>query len=300
MKRWLLLLIALATPRAFALSSHTYVSAAGDDVNPCSRAQPCRTFAMAINLTASNGTITPIDDASYGSLTITKPVTIDAGGHAVTMTALSGSVITINTPGADDLVALRGLSFDGFGAAASGIHVYAVGQLVVEHCTIQNVNGHGIDFGSTTNPSHLLVGDSTIANNLDASGTSSGVYQVAPFGNVALERVRVVNNGIGVQVRAGTLSIRDSTLVGNVQTNVKLIAAGVARIDIDNTLIAGSAAGTGVFSQGIAASVYVSNSTVTGNNQGLATLIGTINSFGNNRVFGNNSDGAFTTKLSPE
>ena len=144
-----------------------------------------------------------------------------------------------------------------------------------------------------------MVGDSTIANNLDA-GTSSGVYHAAPFGDVVLERVRVAGNNIGVQVRAGTLSIRDSTISRNAQANVKLLAASASRIDIDNALISASTAGTGIYSQGIAASVFVSNSTISGNNQGLTTVVGSIYSFGNNRLFGNSADGAFTAKLPTE
>ena len=296
MKSWILLL-AVHAASASALASHTYVSSAGDDLNPCTATQPCRTFAMAINVTANSGTITAVDEASFGSVTIGKPLTINAGGRVAALMASSGSVITIKTMGAEDLVVLRGLSIDGLNAATSGIRVVAVGKLVIERCTIQNVAGHGIDFESSTNPSHLLVSDSTIAYNVDPSGVSSGVYDAAPYGSAVLDRVRVAGNNIGVQVRAARLSIRDSTISGNVQANVKLVAANVSQIDIDDSLIADSVAGVGIFSQGIVANVYVSNSTITGNSQGLSTLIGSIYSFGNNRLFGNTTDGAFTAKM---
>ena len=295
--RWLLALLALHAASAFALSPRTYVSGLGDDSNPCTRAQPCRTFAMAITATMNGGAINVIDDAAYGAVTIAKPITIDAGGHVAAVMAASGSGILIDTTGAGDMVVLRGLSVDGLGTASSGIRAIAVGKLVVEHCTIQNAAGHGIDFESATNPSNLLVSDSTIVNNVDTVGGSSGVYHASPYGTVALERVRVADNNIGVQVRAATLSIRNSTISGNVQANVKLFAANASRIDIDNSLISGSVAGTGIHSQGLVASVFVSNSTITGNSQGLTTVIGSINSFGNNRVFGNTMDGAFTTTL---
>jgi hypothetical protein len=272
----------------------------GDDVNPCTIAAPCRTFAKAIVATTSGGTITALDDAVYGFVTISKPVTIEGAGHAAVAMSASGNVITVVTPGAGDAVVLRGLSIDGLGTASAGIRVLAVGKLIVEHCTIQNVAGHGIDFESATNPSNLLVSDSTIANNIDTSGTASGVYHASPFGKGVLERVRVADNTIGVQVRAGTMSVRDSTISGNAQVNVKLFAANVSKIDIDNSLIAGSVSGTGIFTQGIVASVYVSNSTITGNNQGITTVIGSTYSFGNNRLFGNTADGSFTTKLTPD
>ena len=295
--RWLLALLALHAASAFALASRTYVSGVGDDANPCTFAQPCRTFARAITATASGGTVSAIDDASYGVVTIAKPVTIDGGGHAAAVLVASGSGILVDTTVVDDLVVLRSLSIDGLGTASAGIRALAVGKLIVEHCTIQNVAGHGIDFESASNPSYLLVSDSTVAGNLDPSGVSSGVYHAAPFGNVVLERVRVADNNIGVQLRTATMSIRDSIISDNVQSNVKLVAANMGRIDIDNSLIAGSLGGTGIYSQGLVASVYLSNSTVTGNNQGLVTVLGAIDSFGNNRIFGNTTDGAVTTTL---
>jgi len=296
--RWILALLALHAAGAWAISTPTYVSSWGDDVNPCTHASPCRTFAKAMVATPDGGTIEALDDAVYGFVTITKPVTIDGGGHAAMAMAVSGTVVTIVTPGVGDMVVLRGLSIDGLGAAGAGIRALSVGKLVIEHCAIQNIAGHGIDFESSTNPSHMLVSDSTIANNINASSGASGVYHAAAYGTVALDRVRVTGNNIGVQVRASTLSIRDSTISGNAQVNVKLIAANASRIDIDNSLIADSVAGTGIHSQGLVASVYVSNSTITGNNQGLTTVIGSIYSFGNNRLFGNYTDGTFTTKVS--
>ena len=40
-----------------AQATRTWVSGVGDDVNPCSRTAPCKTFAGAISKTATNGEI---------------------------------------------------------------------------------------------------------------------------------------------------------------------------------------------------------------------------------------------------
>src|SRR5688572_17562804 len=65
-----------ATP-ASAQATRTWVSGVGDDVNPCSRTAPCKTFAGAISKTAAGGIINCLDPAGYGAVTITKSITID-------------------------------------------------------------------------------------------------------------------------------------------------------------------------------------------------------------------------------
>src|SRR2546421_10988885 len=73
-----LALIALAIPAsASAQATRTWVSGVGDDANPCSRTAPCKTFAGAISKTAAGGEINCLDPGGYGSVTITKSMTID-------------------------------------------------------------------------------------------------------------------------------------------------------------------------------------------------------------------------------
>src|SRR5205807_5391143 len=61
---------------AQAQATRTWVSGVGDDVNPCSRTAPCKTFAGAISKTAIGGEINCIDSGGFGSVTITKAITI--------------------------------------------------------------------------------------------------------------------------------------------------------------------------------------------------------------------------------
>ena len=62
-----------------AQSTRTWVSGVGDDLNPCSRTAPCKTFAGAISKTAINGEIDALDPGGYGTVTITKSITLDGG-----------------------------------------------------------------------------------------------------------------------------------------------------------------------------------------------------------------------------
>ena len=59
-----------------AQATRTWVSGVGDDVNPCSRTAPCKTFAGAISKTAAHGEISVLDPGGFGAVTITKSITI--------------------------------------------------------------------------------------------------------------------------------------------------------------------------------------------------------------------------------
>src|ERR1041385_7796369 len=64
---------------AQAQASRTWVSGVGDDANPCSRTAPCKTFAGAISKTFIGGEIDVLDPGGFGTVNITKSMTIDGG-----------------------------------------------------------------------------------------------------------------------------------------------------------------------------------------------------------------------------
>src|SRR5258705_10547133 len=67
----------MVTSMANAQATRTWVSGVGDDVNPCSRTAPCKTWAGAISKTFINGEIDALDEGGFGTLTITKSITIE-------------------------------------------------------------------------------------------------------------------------------------------------------------------------------------------------------------------------------
>src|SRR2546429_4422574 len=78
LRRWTMLLACLfVTLSAFGQATRTWVSGVGDDVNPCSRTAPCKTFAGAISKTAAGGKINCLDPGGFGAVTITKSIEID-------------------------------------------------------------------------------------------------------------------------------------------------------------------------------------------------------------------------------
>ena len=69
-----------AASQAHAQSTRTWISGTGDDVNPCSRAAPCKTFAGAISKTQTGGEIDTLDPGGFGAVTVTKSITLASDG----------------------------------------------------------------------------------------------------------------------------------------------------------------------------------------------------------------------------
>src|SRR5664279_1136217 len=96
-----------AAAPAHAQATRTWVSGVGDDVNPCSRTAPCKTFAGAISKTTAGGEINVIDPGGFGALTITKSIQILSGFEAgVLVSGTNGIVVNV---GVADKVLLEGL-----------------------------------------------------------------------------------------------------------------------------------------------------------------------------------------------
>src|SRR3954452_1504393 len=94
----------LASAPASAQATRTWVSGVGDDVNPCSRTAPCKTFAGAISKTAAAGEINCLDPGGFGTVTITKSLTIDCVGTLGSILAAGTNGVNVNdsataTPG---------------------------------------------------------------------------------------------------------------------------------------------------------------------------------------------------------
>src|ERR687894_1674807 len=86
-----LAVLALALPAsASAQATRTFVSGVGNDANPCSRTAPCRTWSGAQTKTAAGGIMMAIDDGAYGTISITKPLTLDGGRHQIGMLSSGG------------------------------------------------------------------------------------------------------------------------------------------------------------------------------------------------------------------
>src|SRR5262249_19682767 len=105
----------LSAGAVHAQATRTWVSGVGDDVNPCSRTAPCKTFAGAISKTAAGGIIDCLDPGGFGAVTITKSITIDCTATLGSTLVAGTNGINVNTaPGT--IVVLRNLEIAGIGS----------------------------------------------------------------------------------------------------------------------------------------------------------------------------------------
>src|SRR6516162_8972745 len=143
-----LLLIFLLSSAAQAQATRTWVSGVGDDVNPCSRTAPCKTFAGAISKTAPGGEIDALDPGGLGAVTITKGITIDGGGGQVASILVSGTNGIVVNAGAADVVTLRNLRINGIQVSGTGgvngVSYLGGGALHIENCYIFGFTQDGI------------------------------------------------------------------------------------------------------------------------------------------------------------
>jgi hypothetical protein len=136
---------------ASAQATRTWVSGVGDDVNPCSRTAPCKTWAGAISKTARGGEMNALDSGGFGTLTITKSITVDgAGVHASTLSSGGINGISINITDPADLdarVVLRNLSINGTGTTKglNGIRIVSARDVRLEHLRLATFTRNGVD-----------------------------------------------------------------------------------------------------------------------------------------------------------
>src|SRR5688572_27132016 len=142
---------------AQAQATRTWVSGVGDDVNPCSRTAPCKTYAGAISKTAKDGEISTLDPGGFGTITITKSITINGGGqgqgYGSILSALAPQGVLINITDVNDIrktVRLNWLDINGASTGTDGIRMIAGNAIHIENCNIDGLVGQGIDINTTT------------------------------------------------------------------------------------------------------------------------------------------------------
>ena len=301
---------------ASAQATRTWVSGVGDDVNPCSRTAPCKTFAGAISKTAAGGEINCLDPGGFGAVTIIKSMTI-ACQYTEGGALAGGNGITVNLPAATDVVLIRGLDIFGVNPPTNGIRFTGLGTLIVEDTTIRRFNAassFGISF-KPTGSSRLIVRNSTIANN--GNGATGGGILVQPVGAATLARVdlddvRIINNtNVGFMVNttgaaagAGVATTITNSLVSqNTSHGVQvLVPAGTSATTtmLVNVTLSNNN-GTAIVGDGAAATIRVTKSTISGNGAAVSALnSSSIRSYGDNRNRGNSAgDGPFGLPVIP-
>ena len=308
-------------PSAQAQATRTWVSGVGDDVNPCSRTAPCKTFAGAISKTAAGGEINCLDPGGFGAVTINKSMTINclyteggvlAGGNGILINDSTSA-----TPGTA-VVFLRGLDIFGVSPPSNGVRFISGGALHIEDSTIRRfnaANSQGVSF-QPSGPAELFITRTTIADN--GNGATGGGILIQPTGSgnaiVSMRQVRVINNantGIRIDATGNTgtrtnVMMEDVEIAGNSQGLSVIAAVGTTPTSVivqDSTITAN---GSGISANGGNAAVRVSGTAIVANSSGVTTANGAaVFSYGDNLLDSNPdnvapNNGAFTGAVLPK
>jgi len=293
-----LILLAVAVVPAAAQASRTWVSGVGDDVNPCSRTAPCKTFAGAISKTAAGGEIDALDPAGYGAVTITKAITIDGGGGQVASVLVSGTNGIVVQAGLSDVVTLRNIRFNGIGSGLNGIRFLAGRALIVESCNIFGFTQNGIDVAlNQASDGNVLVTDSVITNN--SQNGLRATNAAAAFVRVTLTRDVFDLNGYGVTATDNSLVLVTDSHASHSAGNGWFafpLAGGPAQITLTRCTSSNNG-GAGAAAQNPTAIVRFDGSVMDHNTgAGIVSVAGgQLLTFGNNRSIANGGgDGAAT------
>ena len=258
---FLVMVVATASV-ARAQATRTWVSGVGDDVNPCSRTAPCKTFAGAISKTAAGGTINCLHGVP--AHTATDPLTIDCAG-VLGSALFAGAASGVNVNGANIVVSLRNLDINGAGTGQVGVRFTNGKQLNIENVVISQASQTGVLVAAMASGGGLVIKNSTISNNVD-----------------------------GIRVAFGNTMVSNSIISGN--SGFALISETNGRISADSNLLVNNGiavqAGNGGAGQ-TNATVRITNNDVYGNLTDFVCGGGTVASDGSNRK-GSNSGGPAT------
>jgi hypothetical protein len=288
-----------------AQATRTWVSGVGDDANPCSRTAPCKTFAGAISKTFIGGEIDCLDSGGFGTVTITKSITIDggAGFGSILASGTNGVNVNVAVNANDPLrrVTLRRLSINGAGASGAvgtntgirGINVSTNGvkSLTVENCYIQNFTTVGIDAALGESGSVITVRDT----NLSSTGIGIQLNTTSGFVLGVFEKVRIDRMTTGINSKDRSfLTVRHSFISNCTTAGIAVVAPSNSNgLNVESTVL--YSVNTGIAAGGPGTKVDISNTSILDNTNPATSSGATLNSHGNNQIANNvNAGAAFT------
>jgi len=307
---------------ASAQTLRAWVSGVGDDINPCSRTAPCKTFQGALSRTGVGGEINCLDPGGFGAVTITQSVSIICDGIQQAGILTSGANgVTINVP-PGSFVTLSGLFIDGsrntgFSPGTNGVSIIQGGTVSIRNSTITGFgdtsgSGFGVNFVPTAAATLVLSNVTLTENGNNANATSGGLRASPAAGvtaTVTINNSRIQNNA-NVGVRFDTIGIVGSVIEATIANSVisgdgsGLLSKAPAGTGTVKVMISGSTlsenSGYGLTANGTGTTIHVGKSEITNNGTGLLALLGAVlASYGTNQFDGNGTDGAFTGTVLP-
>ncbi len=310
----ILILFTLAfTSFAQAQATRTWVSGVGDDVNPCSRTAPCKTFAGAISKTFINGEIDCLDPGGFGALTITKSITIDSTGTfgSVLASGTTGFTINIAANVNDPLrnVTLRGLSINGTGSSGAigtrtginGVNITLNGanNVWIEDCVIFNFSQNGINANNPSSSVNIFLKNDVLRDN-GGAGLFTSSNNASFFIRASADHCHFTGNQNGIKAGSNSrVFATNCVLDGNTSNGLLVLnttaglvsAANLKSCEVSTNLGNGVLAG-GAGSAGTSIA-RIGDNLITGNlgNGVLVGATGQVFTYQDNELTGNNVDG---------
>ena len=203
-----------------------YVSTSGSDVNSClSPASPCKTISGALYKASPSSTINITAETYYGTadnvVFIDREINISGGWNQgfterTGYTTIDGQNSRKNIYIEETInVHLEYLIIqNGYSNSGSGILNY--GNLIVDHCIIQNNEGTEYEAGGITNSGILIIQFSSVRNN-----NGSGIYSSQNGVSAMVINSTISNNinGIGFVAYNQNVIIVNSTISGNINNS---------------------------------------------------------------------------------
>ena len=307
-------LLAAVMPARATGPMKVWVAGTGSDLNPCTLAQPCRTFQHAHDTLAPGGEISVLTPGDYGPLSISMAVSVtndgagEAGVYAGPPSEIAAIYISANR---GDVIGLRGLIIDGQGVGLEGIAIFGVSAVHIQNSVVRNFSAGGFccSFGiafTVQTSTQLFVSDTAFYNNGEGILIASQLADSSA--NVVLDRVHLDNNVVGLfvnnQATVNTLQVvlRDSIVSGNDGDgiHVQSVAGRPALLVVEHTAVVNNA-GTGLVSDGPHAIILLGGNSIKRNGTGINAINGgQLISYGNNRNNNNfGAEGVATSTFTP-
>jgi hypothetical protein len=296
-------LVALFAGSAAEAQNVRFIRTNGNDANPCTLAQPCRTLARGVQAAPVRGEVRLLDSGAFGDgVGIAKSLTISGNGN----TLILDGPISVGAGLAR--VAFRDLLLNGLGTVPNGIAVSAAATVHVVRCELERFEENGllVDAGET----EIFVVDSILRNNgqhgMELNGSGAA--------RLTVDNSRFENNGVnGAELNSAQSSVTRSTFSGNAEDGLfafggaisiaRSVAAGNGRagfaagngseMQLESSVSRGNSGSDSFIDSGLFvgsnASASISATTLTDNPAGILNF-GDVRTRGNNRVFGNGID----------
>ncbi len=179
-----------------------YMAPLGIDALPCSKAQPCKSLAFARNQTSATRNHIVLTTGTY-----VDSLTTFANGTTATFVSIHGGNSTLTTA-----------SDDGF--------VQLLMPSLIREIVLENTNGAALEIGSAVTVKHVVI--------RGGRGVGSSLFS---HGTPVIDDLEIYPTGCGIQLSAGSLTIKRAKIIGGTQG---ICADGPAVVNIENLLVGGA------------------------------------------------------------